>query len=109
MNRNEIEAVRERSGGELARIELAKAQLQLEAIPRLEADLIAVRNDLEKERKACKQAKQDAAVFAAKLEAAERRAKEADARTQKASTVAAQIADKYDAVARELQRVRSPT
>ena len=96
------EAVRERSGAELARTELAKAQLRLEAMPRLETDLTTVRGDLEKERKACQQAKQDAAVFAAKLEAAERRAKEADARTEKASTVAAQIADKYDAVAREL-------
>ena len=96
------EAVRERSGAELARTELAKAQLRLEAMPRLEADLVALRNDLEKERKACRQAEQDAAVFAAKLEAAERRAKEADARTEKASTVAAQIADKADAVAREL-------
>lgn len=96
------EAVRERSGAELARTELAKAQLRLEAMPRLEADLMAVRNDLEKERKACQQAQQDAAVFAAKLEASERRAKEADARTEKASTVAAQMADKFDAVAREL-------
>ena len=44
------EAARERSGAELARTELAKAQLRLEAMPRLEADLMAVRSDLEKER-----------------------------------------------------------
>lgn len=96
------EAVRERSGAELARTELAKAQLRLEAMPRLEADLVAVREVLEKERTARQQAEQSAAVLTAKLEAAERRAKEADARTEKASTVAAQIADKADAVAREL-------
>ena len=96
------EAVRERSGAELARTELAKAQLRLEAMPRLEADLTAVRGVLETERKARQQAEQDSAVYRAKLEASERRATEAEARTEKVSTVGAQLADKLDSVNREL-------
>ena len=78
------EAARERSGAELARTELAKAQLRLEAMPRLEADLVAVRVVLEAERTARQQAKEDAAVLASKLEAAERRIAENEARSTKA-------------------------
>ena len=78
------EAARERSGAELARTELAKAQLRLEAMPRLEADLVAVRAVLEAERTARQQAKEDAAVLASKLEAAERRIAENEARATKA-------------------------
>jgi colicin import membrane protein len=96
------EAVRERSGAELARTELAKAQLRLEAMPRLEADLMAMKSDLEKERIARQQAEQTAAVQTAKLEAAERRATEADARTGKAEAATAKAIEKAEAVAREL-------
>lgn len=78
------EAARERSGAELARTELAKAQLRLEAMPRLEADLVAVRAVLEAERTARQQAKEDAVVLASKLEAAERRIAENEARSTKA-------------------------
>ena len=78
------EAARERSGAELARTELTKAQLRLEAMPRLEADLVAVRAVLEAERTARQQAKEDAAVLASKLEAAERRIAENEARSTKA-------------------------
>ena len=78
------EAARERSGAELARTELAKAQLRLEAMPRLEADLVAVRAVLEAERTARQQAKEDAAVLASKLEAAERRIAENEAATKAA-------------------------
>ena len=78
------EAARGRSGAELARTELAKAQLRLEAMPRLEADLVAVRVVLEAERTARQQAKEDAAVLASKLEAAERRIAENEARSTKA-------------------------
>ncbi len=96
------EAARERSGAELARTELAKAQLRLEAMPRLEADLVAVRASLETERLARVAAAQDAAVLTAKLEAAERRAIEADERTSKVDATATQIAAKAEAFAREL-------
>ena len=96
------EAARERSGAELARTELAKAQLRLEAMPRLEADLVAVRAVLDTERTARQQAEQSAAVLAARLEASERRAAEADARTVKAEAAAAEAAVRAEAVASEL-------
>lgn len=96
------EATRERSGAELARTELAKAQLRLEAMPRLEADLVAVRGILETERAARVAAEQQAAVLSAKLEAVERRATEAAERTTKAEAATAQAAEKAETVAREL-------
>ena len=92
------EAARERSGAELARTELAKAQLRLEAMPRLEADLVAVRAVLDTERTARQVAEQNAAVLAAKLEAADRRATEAEAAT-------AQVITKAEATASELVNV----
>ena len=96
------EAARERSGAELARTELAKAQLRLEAMPRLEADLVAVRGVLETERAARVAAEQAAAVLTAKLEAAERRATEAAERTAKTEASAAHAAAKTETVARDL-------
>ena len=96
------EAVRERSGAELARTELAKAQLRLEAMPRLEADLVATRGVLETERAARVAAEQQAAVLSAKLEAVERRATEAADRTTKAEAATAQAVEKAEIVAREL-------
>lgn len=86
------ESARERSAAELARTELAKAQLRLEAMPRLEADLVSVRSVLETERAARQTAEQQAAVLAAKLDAAERRALEADVRTSKADARADELA-----------------
>lgn len=59
------EATRERQGAEHARTELAKAQLRLEAMPRLEADLATVREELAKERQGRIEAEQQAAVLAA--------------------------------------------
>ena len=96
------EAARERSGAELARTELAKAQLRLEAMPRLEADLVAVRGVLETERGARVAAEQAAAVLSAQLEAAERRATEANARTVHMEAAATKSAEKAETVAREL-------
>lgn len=101
------ESVRERSGAELARTELAKAQLRLEAMPRLEADLVAVRTTLDAERVGRQQAEQAAAVLAAKLEAAERRATDADARTIKAEAAAAKAIEKVESGARELLSANS--
>lgn len=57
------EAARERQAAEGARTELAKAQLRLEAMPRLEADLAAIRSELADERRAHVDAKQAAAVL----------------------------------------------
>jgi chromosome segregation ATPase len=100
------EAVRERAGAELARTELAKAQLRLEAMPRLEADLVAVRAVLENERTARQVAEQSAAVLAAKLEAAERRATEADARTTKAEAAAQVNQGRLESTLRELDAAK---
>ena len=96
------EAARARSGAELARTELAKAQLRLEAMSRLEADLVAVRGVLDTERAARIAAEQAAAVLSAKLEACERRASEANARTIHAETVTTKSVEKAEIVAREL-------
>ena len=59
------EAARERHAAEHARTELAKAMLRLEAMPRMEADLTAIRAELLQERKARIDAEQQAAVRAA--------------------------------------------
>lgn len=59
------EAARVRAGAETVRIELAKAQLRLEAMPRLEADLVTLRAELEKEHQARVSAEQSTAVLSA--------------------------------------------
>ena len=59
------ETVRERQAAEQARTELAKAMLRLEAMPRLEADLTAIRAELAKERQGRIDAEQQAAVLTA--------------------------------------------
>ena len=59
------ETVRERQAAEQARTELAKAMLRLEAMPRLEADLTAIRAELGKERQGRIEAEQQAAVLTA--------------------------------------------
>lgn len=59
------ETARERHFAEQARTELAKAMLRLEAMPRLEADLAAVRDELGKERNARIAAERESAVLAA--------------------------------------------
>jgi len=74
------EAVAERVAAESARTDLAKALLRLEAMPRLEDDLNAIREALEKERVARVKADQEAAVAAARTDAA-REAQQALERT----------------------------
>lgn len=59
------EASRERQSAENARTELAKSQLRLEAMPRLEADLATTRVALDSERQARIDAEQKAAVLVA--------------------------------------------
>ncbi len=73
------ETAAEREEAAKARIELAKALLRLEAMPRLEADLVALRTDLKTERQGRNEATQRAAVLEAKLEAALERAVQAEA------------------------------
>ncbi|KNH06151.1 hypothetical protein BRCH_02126c [Candidatus Burkholderia brachyanthoides] len=63
------EAAAERVAAELARMDLAKLLLRLEAMPRLEKDLDDARSELESERSVRVSAEQSAAVALAKLEA----------------------------------------
>lgn len=56
------EVSRERAATETARVALAKAELRLEAVPRLEAELAECRAALDAERKARTDAERDAAV-----------------------------------------------
>ena len=69
---------RERSSAETARIELEKSLLRLEALPRLEADLALLRDQLQKERDARVGAEQTVAVLQTKLEAAVEKAVKAE-------------------------------
>lgn len=73
-------AERERNAAEAARTELAKAQLRLEAMPRLEKDLVDVRAVLDEERAGRVASEQRAAVLAAQLDASDKRAVEIESR-----------------------------
>lgn len=63
------DAIQERKAAETARTELAKAQLKLEALPRIEAEADRLRNELDIERRGRVEAEQNAAVLQAKLDA----------------------------------------
>lgn len=80
----------ERQAAELARTELAKAQLRLEALPRIEAEADRLRAELEAERTAKVAAEQAAAVALAKLEGMTDRATKAEARTDQTEREARQ-------------------
>ncbi|ATQ79260.1 mucin-associated surface protein (plasmid) [Massilia violaceinigra] len=98
----QVEMERERKAAESARTELAKAQLRLEAMPRLEADLVAVREELAVERTARVVAEQAAAVAAARFDASERRAGEIEAREQAAVSHITELERMAQQAAREL-------
>lgn len=103
-------ALREREAAEGARIELAKARLMLEAVPRLEADLYALRLDLDKERQGRMAAEQQAAVLAAKLEAANERIRKAEAmimeadKAEASKNALADLSGKLDALQEQIER-----
>lgn len=78
------EAASERQAAENARTELAKAQLRLEAMPRLEADLDAIRAELAQERAARVAAEQKAAVLGAEKTAIQGKAEYLQTRLAKA-------------------------
>lgn len=58
----------QRQAAESARTEIAKLQLRMEGVPRLEAEIVKLRENLDAERQARVTAEQFAAVAAAKLE-----------------------------------------
>ncbi|WP_018290012.1 hypothetical protein [Verrucomicrobium sp. 3C] len=59
----QAEIGRERAAAAAARVELAKSQLGLESLPKLEADLLTVRAALDEKRQVRIQAEQEAAVL----------------------------------------------
>ena len=81
----------ERQAAELARTELAKAQLRLEALPRIEAEADRLRAELGRISAEKVAAEQAAAVAAAKLEAMTDRATKAEAATEKAEKQATSL------------------
>lgn len=86
---------RERMAAEQARTELAKAQLRLEAMPRLESDLDAAREALDTERTARRAAEQAAAVLTAQLSA---ESKTAAAATEKVGQLDATVKQLQDQI-----------
>ncbi|OXJ06750.1 DNA-binding protein [Burkholderia sp. HI2500] len=101
------EAARERQAAEQARTELAKALLRLEAMPRLEADLAAVRADLDRERQARVAAEQSAAVLAAQKDDLTARLADAGSRRERAEEVLSVQQQRTDKLAAELADTRA--
>lgn len=93
----------ERQAAEQARTELAKAQLRLEALPRIEAEAERLRGELERERTAKVAAEQSAAVAVARLEAMADRATKAEANTEKAEKQAVQAAGELSSARAQVQ------
>lgn len=124
----DAKADREREAAELARTALAKAELRLEALPRLEAEIERLRVALETAQAGKQAAEQQAAVLAAqeaaasarvddlasRLEIAEKRAQEAaqEAKAQaaaagEASRAGLAAATQLEAAQRELEGLRA--
>jgi hypothetical protein len=78
------EASQARERGELERLERARAELRLEALPRLESDSAALRAEVVQERKGRVAAEQQAAVLQARLDGALERVSKADAAAARA-------------------------
>lgn len=76
--RTAAELVSERQAAEAARIQLAKAELRLEAVPRIEKEIEQVRGELATAQKQAAELHETAAVANAKLEAAILQRKEID-------------------------------
>ena len=97
---------RERSIAEQARQALAKAELRLEALPKVEAEVDRLRQALEIERQARTVAEQSAAVLVEKLAGIERRVVDAEAREQTAVAKLAELEKQSQHVAQELNTAR---
>ena len=99
--RSELAGERERHGQAAAA--LARAEVRLEVVPALQADVDRLRAALASAHDARVQAEQTGAVLTAKLESAERRALEADLRTGKADARADTLAHDLASVNGTLQ------
>lgn len=64
-----LELGAERQAAEQARIQLAKAELRLEAVPRIEAEIEKVRAELDVERKSAAKAREEAAELRGRIAA----------------------------------------
>ena len=73
------EITRERQAAEMVRVELAKAQMRLDGLPRLEANMAATGTELEAERQGRVKAEQEAAVLKVRAEDLRERLDEAKA------------------------------
>jgi colicin import membrane protein len=94
----EDEARREREAREAAQMQMAKAELRLEALPRLEAEIDQMRAEIAQERKARQAAEQGAAVAVEKASGLAERLTEAKARIavlEKAEEKLAALTDSY--------------
>ena len=99
-------AERSQHEAESARTELAKAELRLEAMPRLETDLENVRAELQQERAARHAADQAAAVAAAQRDSLQERLGEEKARAEQASERFEQLASEAKVLTSELGNTR---
>ena len=117
------DVTQERHAAELARTELAKAQLRLEALPRIEAEVDRLRVELASEHTAKVAAEQNAAVAAekvaghvarladaqARIEALERKDQAAQAALEKADAKQQAAADRVGQLLAELSTAHSAT
>lgn len=100
------EAARLRGDAERAHTELAKAQLRLEAMPRLEADLAAARAECDRERHTRIAAERDAAVGVAQRDSLAVHVEEDRARIQALEALLAAGAERERRQATELTSTR---
>lgn len=103
------DATRERQAAEQARTELAKAMLRLEAMPRLEAELAAIRAELAKERLARIGAEQQAAVLAAQKADQEVRLVEAKTAAERSAEQLQKTQDRAEQLGTSLADARVTT
>lgn len=102
--RNETHAAEQ--AAEAARTALAKAELRLEAMPRLEAENERLRTELAEMRESATTSAQSAAVFEAKFAAATERASATEARETVAQKKLEQAEDRARADAKEIASLR---
>ena len=106
LTRARDEATRERQAAESARTELAKAYLRLEAMPRLESDLVAAREALEVERTVRTEAEKQAAVAVEKALGIEARLGDLQAKGQNEAKARSEAEKQAATAARELADAR---
>lgn len=98
------EATRERQAAEAARTELAKAQLRLESLPRLEAEATQLRADLDTERSKRHEAERTAAAADARAAGLAERLADAQASIVKIADGAAIEAGRFEATIVKLEK-----